>query len=257
VDTKAVIGGGLLGFSYVVAPIITAFILRAGYREELAHLMAGPSPSVPNAPAEQKGTTARIRSGGTSRKLPAILSGPAPVFRLLLYASVSWLVILVIMPTVAPLLGVKVERTSLVPDLTILATVLMIVLLVARRVALGYSGLGLYSFFMGSAVSIMLSGSLIAIGTAIYKLFDGTFPTLSQVVAWLVGLPIMIFVLAQTIRFLLFVSKVVLWLHVGVDRLPVGPGFKACSFACMCLGGLFVLFIVARVQILGWDRSCR
>jgi hypothetical protein len=56
-DTKTILGLGVFVASFVVAPIVTAFVLRTGYRKELVDLMAcGPSPSVPNAPDEQKGT---------------------------------------------------------------------------------------------------------------------------------------------------------------------------------------------------------
>jgi len=75
---------------------------------------------------------------------------------------------------------------------------------------------------------------------SIYELFNGTVTTFFDVVAWCVGLPIVIIVLTRAMKFLLFVSKVVLWLHVGLDRLPVGLGFKSRSFACMCSGILFV-----------------
>jgi len=119
--------------------------------------------------------------------------------------------------------------------------VLAIVALVIRyRTALGYSGLGIYSFCLGSAVSTCWGGLVVIVVMSIVQCVEGKVTVLGFL-GWLVlGLPFVAAIIAGAFRFLVFISRIILRMHVAVDRLPVGPGYKAFCFASMCMGFMFV-----------------
>src|SRR5205823_2934212 len=122
-------------------------------------------------------------------------------------------------------------------------------LVIRYRTALGYSGLGLYSFCLGSAFSSTYGGLLLIVGMSIYQCIEEKI-TVLQLLGWLVlGLPIVAFLVTRAFQFLAFISKVILRLHVAVNTLPVGPGYKAFCFASMCVG---ILSVPDREPMANW-----
>jgi hypothetical protein len=224
-------------FFWVISPLVAAFLIRRGYRAELLDLMAGTSPRL-GEPPEQVPAGVRERLPAADYRLPAVIRHPQAAFRLVLYALVFWLVMSVIVPASAPMLGLRSSDTSF--DWGHLLPVAIVGLVVQHRTALGYSGLGIYSFVLGASFSTIFGGLLAIVAMSIVQCFQGAV-SIVGFLAWLfLGLPIVGALFVRAFHFMSFIGKLLLHVHIGLDMVPVGPGFKAFCFASMCMGMLNV-----------------
>jgi len=243
-DTSVVIGLIVFALSLVVAPIVTAMLIRLGYRQELKGLMhSSQSPSIPTPSETPPGIGLRLREPDLSQSLVPILGNVKPLVRFLLYIAVFGIVTQVLMPSVAPSLGLERSQPGFSSNqrstISLLALAVVLLVIVFPRVSMGYSGLGLYSFMVGSMSCIFACALLVVLSMSIYQWYTGLISFWALLGWLLLGLPFAVVVLMWSLSFGLFVCRLMLLVHVAVDRLPVGPGFKACSFACMSTGFSF------------------
>jgi hypothetical protein len=75
---------------------------------------------------------------------------------------------------------------------------------------------------------------------SIWQFFEGEI-TLGRLFVLAFGLPLGLGILAKAFQFGLFVSKLMLRAQALLDRLPVGPGYKALCGLSMCSGIMFAV----------------
>jgi hypothetical protein len=72
---------------------------------------------------------------------------------------------------------------------------------------------------------MIFGGVLVAVGMYIWQFVEGKISI--SILIWVLffGLPTMVYMLNRGFRIFVFLSNIILYLHVALSRLPVGPGY--------------------------------